>query len=416
MYKRKEIRINVLISVLSVLAVCFISVSLTALLLTRYYARQQFQTIGSICNGILEAQPDTRRTLAEVLKDHKENAELLKDHKEDAEGANVRREDADIPPEGNILASFGFSPADFWNPSYIILFTGIGFAAGTGLFLLSNWYCRKKERLRLKSLTDYLRKVNSGGQGLLLETADNDYSRLQDELYKTVTQLYQTREEALKAKKNFADNLFNIAHQLKTPITAISLSNQMIMEHTSSIYPRQIEQQLNRLTRFEETLLLLSRFDAGTLSLERKKVDLFTVLTLAADHLQELFRQAEVSIDIQETGEAEITADLEWTMEAFINLFKNCMEHTPKGKTVHCSYEQNPLYAQIVIWDEGPGFDKDDIPHLFERFYRGKNAKDGGIGIGLPLAKTIIEMQNGVISAGNTPDSHARFEIRIYRH
>ena len=99
----------------------------------------------------------------------------------------------------------------------------------------------------------------------------------------------------------------------------------MMMEHTYSVYPKQIQQQLNRLTRFVETLLLLSRIDAGTLSLEQNAVDLFTVLTLAADHLQELFRQAAVSIDIPEMGEVSVMADLEWTMEAVINLFKNCM-------------------------------------------------------------------------------------------
>lgn len=394
MHKGKEISIR--ICILSVLAVSLISVSVTALLLTKYYGHQQFQTIGSICNGMIEARPDTRLLLAGILKEHKENPVL--------------------PAGKNILPAFGYQPADFWNPAYIIIFIGIGFAAGTGLFLLALWYRRKKEVFRIKSLTHYLGKINSGAQGMLLETADDDYSRLQDEIYKTVTTLYQTRDEALKAKNNFADNLFNIAHQLKTPITAISLSNQMMMEHTYSVYPKQIQQQLNRLTRFVETLLLLSRIDAGTLSLEQNAVDLFTVLTLAADHLQELFRQAAVSIDIPEMGEVSVMADLEWTMEAVINLFKNCMEHTPKGKTIHCTYEQNPLYAQILIWDEGPGFEKEDIPHLFERFYRGKNAKDGGIGIGLPLAKAIIEMQNGVLTAGNTTESHACFEIRIYSH
>lgn len=396
MHKGKELSLNIRFCILSVLAVSLISVTITALLLTRYYGQKQYQTIGNICNGIIEARPDSRLLLAEVLKEHKE--------------------DPDMAAENNILPAFGYQPADFWDPSYISLFSGIGFAAGALLFILALWYRHKKELSRIKALTHYLGKVNTGAQGLLLETADDEYSRLQDEIYKTVTSLYQTRDEALKAKNNFADNLFNIAHQLKTPITAISLSNQMMLEHPSGIYPKQIKQQLYRLTRFEETLLLLSRIDAGTLALERKEVDLFTVLTLAADHLQELFRQAKVSIDIPEMGAVSVMADLEWTMEAVINLFKNCMEHTPEGKTVHGTYEQNPLYAQILIWDEGPGFDKEDIPHLFERFYRGKNAKEGGIGIGLPLAKAIIEMQNGLISAGNTAEHHACFEIRIYSH
>lgn len=108
-------------------------------------------------------------------------------------------------------------------------------------------------------------------------------------------------------------------------------------------------------------------------------------------------------------------ADLEWTMEAMMNLMKNCMEHSQGGK-IYCSYEQNPLYTEIQIWDDGEGFAKEDIPHLFERFYRGQNASEGGIGIGLALAKEMIERQNGTIRAKNRPGGGALFEIHFYCH
>ena len=113
-------------------------------------------------------------------------------------------------------------------------------------------------------------------------------------------------------------------------------------------------------------------------------------------------------------GEININVDLNWTMEAVMNLMKNCMEAAGAGAAVHCSYEKNPLYVQIRIWDEGEGFAKEDLPHLFERFYRGENAKNTGIGIGLSFSKAIIEMQNGIIRAFNLPDGGACFEIRFY--
>lgn len=296
------------------------------------------------------------------------------------------------------------------------MFMAFGFLAGSLLCCLLFFSRRRKQQQRIESLTEYLEKVNIGEGVILPQTGEDDFSRLQDEIYKTITELYQTKERALAAKRNFARNLYNIAHQIKTPITSASLSLQMMQKIPSPEYVEQIRRQLSRLTYLEESLLLLSRIDAGTLSLERRPVDVFTLLELSADNMRELFRDAGVEIDIQESGERIIQVDMEWTMEAVMNLLKNCMEHTPLGGKVSCFYEQNPIYTQITITDTGSGFEKEDIPHLFERFYRGKNAKKDGIGIGLALAKAIIEEQNGVIKAKRGPDGGACFEIRFYCH
>lgn len=281
-----------------------------------------------------------------------------------------------------------------------------------------NWrlFRNRRENKRIQELIDYLEKVNTGQEGVLLTTGEDTVSKLQDEIYKTVTELYQTREAALEARKRLAQNLDNIAHQIKTPITSLSLSVQMMSEAPSPEHLKEILRQLSRLTYLEESLLLLARVDAGTLFLEKKEVDVFTVLTLAADNLQELFKKAGVSVSIPESGEMLILADMDWTMEAVMNLMKNCMEHTLPGGVVFCSYEENPLYVQIRIWDNGTGFDKEEIPYLFERFYRGKNAKAGSIGIGLALVKEIVERQNGTVTAENSVDGGACFTIRFYRH
>lgn len=276
-------------------------------------------------------------------------------------------------------------------------------------------YRNKKEALRIQTLAQYLEQVNLGKATILSTSGEDEFSKLEDEIYKTVTFLYQTKEAAVQTKNDFAENLSNIAHQIKTPITAISLSVQTLQREYGDSRLEQIQKQLNRLTHLEEALLVLSRLDVGTLVLKKEEIDVLTVLVLAADNLQELFVGTGTSIDIPELGEMAIMADLDWTMEAIINLMKNCMEHNPGG-TVHCSYEQNLLYTEILIWDEGDGFSTEDIPHLFERFYRGQNACEGGIGIGLALSKEMIERQNGTIRAKNLPDGGACFEIRFYSH
>ncbi len=401
---------NITITILFVLSVSLIAIAAATYLLTIYYRQVCFHILGGFCDSMIEHNPGSRQAVLEVLK--------TQDF---------------YMTDKNILSNFGYDPSNLGITDTTVLWIAIFvFFAGGILFLFSFWYWHKKSDARIQALTGYLEKINTGVQGLVFESSDDEFSKLQDEIYKTVTELYQTREEALAARNNFAENLSNIAHQLKTPITCISLIVQMAKEHLgdfrTSEMPqghtsmackmhaniKDIERQLNRLTHLEESLLLLSRIDAGTLTFDRKPTDVFTILSLASDNLYELFLQNGVLIDIPEMGEMNINVDLNWTMEAVMNLMKNCMEATETGTAVHCSYEKNPLYVQMRIWDEGEGFTKEDLTHLFERFYRGEKTKNTGIGIGLSLSKAIIEMQNGIIRAFNLPKGGACFEIRFY--
>ena len=381
-----------------VFSVSLIAVSATSLFLADYYSHAHIQALGGICQKIIEKQPEAEQTVLEAIKEYKYGTSVL--------------------PEENIILIYGYRPSDLWNPSrmHSTFFLAVGFLAGILLFFSTCLFWRQKEIARIKMLTEYLEKVNMGYCGTLLQAGEDDFSKLQDEIYKTVTELHQTRDAAVQAKNNFADNLYNIAHQIKTPVTSISLSVQMMQDNPSPIHLEQIRRQISHMTHLEDALLLLSRIDAGTLSLKREEVDVFTILMLAADNMQEMLLRADVFVDIPELGEMLIRADMEWTMEAIMNILKDCMEHTPPGGTVHCSYEQNPLYTQIRIWDTGAGFAKEDIPHLFERFYRGRKMKGDGIGIGLALSKAIIEEQNGTITARNLINAGACFEIRFYSH
>ncbi|EOS59654.1 hypothetical protein C815_02058 [Firmicutes bacterium M10-2] len=401
---------NIKITVLFVLSVSLIVAAMTTYLLTLYYRHVCFHILGGFCESMIENNPDSQQAVLELLKTN----------------------DFHVTGE-NILSNFGYYPSNLGITDTIALWIAVlAFFVGGILFLFTFCYWHRKSYARIQTLTGYLEKINTGVQGLVLESSDDEFSKLQDEIYKTVTELYQTREEALTARNNFAENLSNIAHQLKTPITSISLTVQMAKEHLGDIRTaetpqghtsmackmhaniKDIGRQLNRLMHLEEALLLLSRIDAGTLAFDRKPTDVFTILSLASDNLYELFMQKGVLIDIPEMGEMNINVDLNWTMEAVMNLMKNCMEATETGTSVYCSYEKNPLYVQIRIWDEGKGFTKEDLPHLFERFYRGEKTENTGIGIGLSLSKAIIELQNGIIRAFNLPNGGACFEVRFY--
>lgn len=390
-------RKNVFVTVGFVCAVSLIVSAVSVLLVSFYYSRFQFDLLNAVCGEVLERAPETRGLIAAALKEYSAGAATKADE--------------------DILTALGYRISDFSDLTVKqnILFAAAGLLSGVLLFIVAFLYRNRQEAMRIQALTDYLEQVNTGKAVILSPAGEDDFSKLEDEIYKTVTYLYHTRETAVQARDDYAENLSNIAHQIKTPITAISLSVQMMRQDMGGKYPEQVEKQLSRLMHLEEALLVLSRMDAGTLTLKKEKVDVYTLLVLAADNLQELFADTGSRVDIPELGEAAVIADLDWTMEAIINVLKNCMEHNAGG-TVHCSYAQNPLCTEILIWDKGEGFENGDIPHLFERFYRGKNAGEGGIGIGLSLAREIIERQNGTIRARNRPDGGALFEIRFYSH
>ena len=371
----------------------------TAAFFLHTYRQIAFEHISALCETILANVPEAEPQLLAALKEyHSLTEEKLKGN-DYLEKYGYRADDF----------CYDFSPDTVLFPILFFLVTACAFAAA--IFLL-----RRKNRKRIADLTAYLEQVNIGAGGMLVQTQEDEYSHLQDEIYKTVTSLYQTREMAVAAKKNFAENLANIAHQLKTPITSAFLSLQLMEKEVPGTYAEQVRQQLKRLNRLEESLLMLSKIDAGTLPLKREKIDLYTVLNLASDNLNDLLRNNHITVDIPENGCIEFLGDLEWTMEALINLIKNCMEHSKPGGVVHCEYSGNPLYVEIHVWDDGAGFDKEDLPHLFDRFYRGRCAAPDGIGIGLALARSIFELQNGTITARNLQTGGACFEIRIYSH
>lgn len=390
---------------------CFIGIFVMTVFFIREYNRSFFKHMSAFCELMIE-EPEAEQLVLSSLKKYK-----------NLSGHSI---------EGNsFLATYGYGSSDFGksDSSGFLFISAAVFLMTVCGFLFALWYMNKYSRMRIAELADYLERVNIGDKdvilqeksnvdcmGIVLQDKDDEFAMLQDEMYKTITSLYQTKEAAIAAKAGYAENLANIAHQLKTPITAAFLSIQLMEKTVDSIYVNRIKKQLGRLNRLEEALLTLSKIDAGVLKLHCEAVDIYTLLNLAAENLSEIMNENKVEVDIPYNDCVEFYGDMEWSMEAVINIMKNCMENSPENGKLHCEYSSNPIYAEILIWDEGPGFAPSELPRLFERFYRGSLAAKEGIGIGLSLAKSIIELQNGSVSAYNLPQGGACFEIRIYSH
>lgn len=272
---------------------------------------------------------------------------------------------------------------------------------------------------RLQRLSEDLDKLLLGGAALpIAQYSEGELSVLANRVQKLTLRLKESAEAVSADKKYLADALADISHQLRTPLTAMNLTTTMLR---SEILPDERRMELtgelrSLLTRTDwlvETLLKISKLDAGTVQLQKETVPVSALIEHAAAPLAIPMELRDQRLIVRCEKEC-FSGDLVWSAEALGNILKNCMEHTPEGGTVTVTATETPLFTQIQVEDSGCGFDEKDIPHLFERFYKGSNASENSYGIGLALARTILAAQNGTVQACNG-EKGARFIIKFYK-
>lgn len=273
---------------------------------------------------------------------------------------------------------------------------------------------------RLAALCETLKRVNAGDYAL--EPADSEegeLSILQSELYKTTLRLREQSERLKKEKEQLASSLSDISHQLKTPLTSMFVMTELLCDGSLAdeqrrVFTARLRAQLERLQWLVESLLKLSKLDAGAAEFLPREMPPEKLLDKALAPLRIPAELKNLTLLADSDGRP-ILCDPNWTAEALVNLLKNCVEHTPPGGEVRVRAETNPLYTQITVRDTGPGFADADLPHLFTRFYRGRNAGEGGVGIGLAMARSIAQSQGGTLTARNAKEGGALFTLRIPR-
>ena len=309
---------------------------------------------------------------------------------------------------------YSFVPAWFGAAAYAIPFCIM-------LIMIFSFrlYWQKKVRedeKRTAVLSGYLDRIMEGQYDTLMQ--HDTGSELEDSIYKAVVLLREEREQAQGAKKNLADNMADLSHQLKTPAASIGLTLSLLKkkawdEETKEDIGR-MEGQVSRLQHLVGTMLTLSKLDAGVLELEEKAFDLEEMLVDAVQPFVRQMEEKEICFGIQGADGILLTGDFVWCSEALGNIIKNCVEHTPERGDISIVCRDNPIYTEIVIQDSGRGFDEADLPRLFERFYRGAGSSKDSVGIGLALAKSIIEKENGAVTVENAGTGGARFCIKFY--
>lgn len=272
----------------------------------------------------------------------------------------------------------------------------------------------------IKDMTDYVYNSSEGRNfDMKNRNQEGQIGLLKTELIK-MTNILKEKVELLNNEKIFLNEVISdISHQLKTPMTSLIILNDLMYEdlpkETKIEFLDKIKSQLNRMEWLIKSMLKLSKVEAKVIDFEKKEVKVSELIKKSIS--PSLIPMEIKNIELTVNGDENISyiGDINWSCEAFVNIIKNCVEHTETNGKINISYEENPLYCEVVIKDSGEGIDKKDLPHIFKRFYKGKSSKDDSVGIGLAMAKSIIESQNGDIYVKSEKNKGSEFHIIFHK-
>ena len=303
------------------------------------------------------------------------------------------------------------------------IFTNFGaglavFITGALLSVLFIVYTMNRYK-KIEKLNDYLvRVLAENDTDEILDQEEGELSILKTNIYKTTSTLKYQKELLADDKKNLAAALADISHQLKTPLTSMMVMNDLLVDEQDEDKRTEFLQtqssQLDRMNWLIQTLLKLSKLDAGTIVLKKEDVS-------STELIEEAVKPFGIQFDLRnikfksDISDLNIRCDKNWTVEAIQNIIKNCIEHMDDGGELSVEMVDTNIYTQLTIKDTGCGIAKEDIPHIFERFYKGKNAGKDSVGIGLALSKSIIEGEQGEITVESTEGVGTKFIIKFYK-
>ena len=282
-------------------------------------------------------------------------------------------------------------------------------------------YLRKRDK-KIKQITNYINQIKNKKYDLNIEeNTEDELSNLKNELYKITIMLKEESEISKKDKENLKMSVEDISHQLKTPLTSITImldnlkDNPNMEEKTKQKFIFEISKQVEWINWLVISMLKLSKLDANVVQFYDEKINLNKFIGEIIKNLEIPIEVKNQKIIIDGNENVSFIGDYKWQQEAITNIIKNCIEHNANNGTIYINYEENSLFTKITIRDEGEGISKEDLKHIFERFYKGKNSSENSVGIGLALAKNIIEKNNGMINCKSELDKGTEFVIKYMK-
>lgn len=331
-------------------------------------------------------------------------------------------------PESSVLEKYGYTPDISYiktlgeqietnkkqNIALVIIFGTVSL----GIYLI---YVITQEK-KIAEINEYIKQINNKNYILKIEENDNgELSKLRNELYKTTVLLKETAEISEKEKENLSTAIADISHQLKTPLTSIRIMLDNIQDdpdmekEVREDFLIEISKQIDWISSLVVSLLKIAKFDAGTIKMENNEINAKNLIDNIVSNLAILIELKNIEIITTVDEKATFIADYKWQQEALTNILKNAIEHSKQNSRIYITVENTSLFLKIIIKDEGSGIDKEDLKHIFQRFYKTKNSSENSIGIGLPLAKAIIEQSNGYIKVETKYGEGTSFEVKYIK-
>jgi signal transduction histidine kinase len=297
-----------------------------------------------------------------------------------------------------------------------------GLVLGVSILLISCSLIFTKWRYReIEKLSSYLKQISSGDFHLdVRDNSEGELSLLKSDIFKVTRMLSEQGTLLHEDKAKLTNAISDISHQLKTPLTSMIVMADLLRDKgledgKRAEFTRNLQVQLERMEWLVSSLLKLSKIDAGTITFKKEKVLVAPLIQAAIDPLLIPMDIKIQHVEINGDEQVAFIGDFNWTAEALINIIKNGVEHTEVGGEISIHFSENALFTEITICDNGKGIAKEDLPYIFRRFYKGKNAGDDSVGIGLAMAYSIITSQHGDIEVNSQPGVGTTFQIKFYK-
>lgn len=388
--------------ILSLIILLIFNVSLI-FILNRYeykmYAKNYNDKINSIISNIKNRYPNIEESdIIEIINNEEDSEDILSKYGIDSITKNDK-----VNNKIRII-------------SLIIIITF------DSLIILIFYLYDKNKSKKIKEITKMISKINNRQFDIdINDFNEGELSILKNEISKTTTMLRQVADNSVKDKLNLKDSLGDISHQLKTPLTSITIMIDNILdspdmdEKTRKKFLINIKREILNINFLVMSLLKLSKFDANVVKFNKESVYLKDIIIESIKNVSMIKELKNITIKVSGDDNIKLLCDFKWQVESITNILKNSIEHTSEYGTVEVNYSENKLYTRILIKDNGKGIDSDDLPHIFDRFYKGKNGSDDSFGIGLSLSKTIIEKEGGSITVKSTPNIGTIFTIKYLK-